>query len=134
MTLQSVDLSLIQQLYAAYATAADRGDGKGFADCFTADGEMDMGGARTAQGARALAEFAERIPVSAPGVRHVTTNVVIDVDGDSAMGHAYLMLVNSSAAPPAIMRTGMYEDHLVRSTFGWRFARRRFVPDGAGSI
>jgi hypothetical protein len=89
---------------------------------------MDMG-SRRLSGPDALSAFAERIPVSSPGVRHITTNLVVEGDGDAALGRAYLTLINGRASPVAVLRTGTYEDRLNRSADGWRFVERRFLPD-----
>jgi hypothetical protein len=112
--------------------AADHGDGKAFGNCFTADGVFDTGTMR-AEGSGALAEFANRIPVSAPGCRHIATNILVEGEGDLATGQAYFMLLNTHSSPAAILMTGQYQDRLVRSADGWRFTARRFTPDAAGS-
>ena len=87
MPLEASDIIAIQQLYAAYNVAADHGDGKAFGGCFTADGVFDTGTMR-AEGADALAGFANGIPAAAPGCRHIATNVLVEGDGDLATGQA----------------------------------------------
>jgi len=131
MPLEPADVIAIQQLYASYNFAADQGDGKAFAGCFTADGVLDAGPVRT-EGAKALTDFATGIPAMSPGTRHIAANVVVEGDGDLATGQAYFMLLATRASPPAIALTGQYEDRLVRSPEGWRFTERRFVPDATG--
>jgi hypothetical protein len=128
MPLEVGDVVAIQQLYSRYAFAADSGDGERFAACFTPNGVMDMG-SRSVSGSDALSAFAERIPVSSPGVRHITTNLLVEGDGDAAQGRAYLTLISASASPVTVLRTGSYEDRLTRSGDGWRFVERRFLPD-----
>jgi len=132
MPLEASDVIAIHQLYAAYNMAADRGDGKAFGGCFAADGVFDMGTMR-AKGFDALAEFAAGIPASAPGCRHIATNVLVEGEGDLANGQAYLMLLDTHASPTVIVMTGQYHDRLVRSVDGWRFSERRFSPDEAKS-
>ena len=133
MPLEPADLLAIQQLYAAYNVAADRGDGKGFGGCFTPDGVFDIVGAMRAEGYDALAQFAQSIPVDTPGSRHISTNILIEGDGDLATGLAYFLLLNTRSSPVAVTMTGQYEDRLVRSGDGWRFSERRFTPDTPAS-
>ncbi len=128
MPLDATDVVAIQQLYAAYNVAADRGDGKAFAGCFTSDGVLDAGGI-CPEGSDALAEFASGIPAMAPGTRHIATNVLVEGDGDSATGQAYLMLLNTTASPIVVAGTGRYEDRLLRLDDRWRFTARRYTPD-----
>jgi uncharacterized protein (TIGR02246 family) len=126
--LEPRDIVEIQQLYAAYNQAADRGDGKAFSGCFTEDGAFDLGGT-TAQGSEAIAEFGNKVPAAAPGCRHIATNLMIDGDGDWATGSAYLMLLTTTTSPARIVTTGAYEDRLLRTAEGWRFTERRFAAD-----
>ena len=98
MALDPADTIAIQQLYAAYNHAADRGDGKAFGGCFTPDGRFDMGGAVT-EGADAIGQFGEAIPTMLPGSRHVAMNLLVQGDGDEATGQAYLMLLDTKTSP-----------------------------------
>jgi len=128
VALDPADTIAIQQLYAAYNHAADRGDGNTFGGCFTSDGRFDMGGT-VAEGSEAIGKFAEQIPAMIPGARHIATNVLVEGDGDRASGRAYLMLLDTKTSPPSIAMTGAYEDRLVRSANEWRFAERIFTVD-----
>jgi hypothetical protein len=119
---------VIEQLYAAYNFAADSGDGEGFAGCFTSDGVFDPGGVRI-EGSDALIQVGNGIPQGLPGCRHVCSNLLIEGEGDEANGRAYLMLLGTGTSPASITMTGKYEDRLVRSADGWRFAERRFTAD-----
>ena len=58
-------------------------------------------------------------------MRHLVSNPVIDIAGDSAHVHAYLTVMNGRE----IGSTGAYEDELVRTPQGWRFARRLYLRD-----
>ncbi len=129
MPLEASDVTAIQQLYAAYNIAADRGDGKAFAGCFTADGAFEIGGMNRFEGVASLAEFARSIPVNAPGSRHIAANILVEGDGDLASGVAYFVLLDSQSAPAQVRSTGQYEDRLARTAEGWRFTERRYTPD-----
>jgi uncharacterized protein (TIGR02246 family) len=129
MPLEASDVLAIQQLYAAYNIAADRGDGKAFAGCFAPDGAFDIVGMMRMDTFDALAEFAQSIPANAPGSRHVAANILVEGDADLANGMAYFMLLDTRSSPVAVTMTGQYEDRLVRTEDGWRFAERRFTAD-----
>ena len=60
------------------------------------------------------------------GTRHLITNTVIDVRGDRATQTCYLVIIGQrmNAGGPALMATVRFEDELVRTDAGWRFAER----------
>ena len=114
------DRDEILQLLDRYNHAVDRGDAEGWADTFAEGGVFDAMG-QVLTGRDALVGFAS----SVKGVRHVVVNPLVDVHGDGAHVRAYLMLY----AGGAIAMMGVYEDDLVRTPDGWRFAKRVFTVD-----
>jgi hypothetical protein len=64
---------------------------------------------------------------SVHGMRHVVSNPLVDVAGDSAHVRAYLVVY----AGGSIAILGAYEDEVVRTPDGWRFAKRVFTADQA---
>jgi uncharacterized protein (TIGR02246 family) len=128
MTMSTTDdIVAIQQLLARYNTAADSGDGAGFAATFTEDGEA-VNGARTAKGREALAAIGNSVATNVPGIRHWVNNHVIDVDGDHASATVYVTAIQVGA-DRKVLTTGRYADELQRTAEGWRFARRTFTAD-----
>jgi uncharacterized protein (TIGR02246 family) len=128
MTMSTTDdIVAIQQLLARYNTAADSGDGAGFAATFTEDGEA-VNGARTAKGCEALAAIGNSVATNVPGIRHWVNNHVIDVDGDHASATVYVTAIQVGA-DRKVLTTGRYADELQRTAEGWRFARRTFTAD-----
>jgi len=125
------DIAVIQQLYAAYNYAADSGDGKAFAECFTSDGILDIDGMTHLEGSKALSELFQGQPQGGRRTRHVAVNILVDGEGDLATGRAYLLMVGTSTSPATITITGQYEDRLVRTAEGWRFQERRCTFDKA---
>lgn len=127
MSLSTDDIVAINQLYARYNHAIDTGDGAGFAACFSADGQLDTGGGAEV-GHEAIAAFAAGTHEMLPGLRHQANNIVVDGDGDTATGSAFLVAftVDGGYKP---MITGRYTDELVRTGDGWRFRSRSFTPD-----
>lgn len=67
-----------------------------------------------------LAAFKGRPPRT---TRHISANVVIDVESASlARGSSAMLLYTSADAPPLI---GGFEDRFVLTEEGWRFTERR---------
>jgi hypothetical protein len=128
MSLNHDDVTGIHQLYAAYCLAVDDGDGKAFSACFTPEGSLDPGG-NPIVGADALTSFADGVPTSVPGIRHVVTNIHVEGDGDEAQGRAYLAVYTATGATTNLMLTGQYRDRLRRIDGAWLFAERRMTAD-----
>ena len=126
-TMTAQDYLEIQQLYANYAHALDKGQGERFAALFTPDGEFTRGRAagratevRTPlKGTEGLLKMG-----STGGGRHFTTNLVITPTPEGANGSCYLLLFNARNVPATITETAIYEDTLVRTREGWRFKKR----------
>ena len=139
MKLSSHDLVEMQQLYARYNTAIDTGDGKGFAACFVEQGLFDSG-MSVIEGREGIAAFAEQTHSAMPGMRHNTTNIVLDgeirdgeggADGDTlgdAQGSAFLIGYLTEGGYKVIV-TGRYQDELKKTSDGWRFVKRVFRAD-----
>ena len=68
---------------------------------------------------------------SAGGTRHLITNNVVAVDGDRATQTCYLVILGQTMneGGPALMATVRFEDVLVRTADGWRFAERTLHLD-----
>lgn len=59
--------------------------------------------------------------------QHVMTNHLVTVEGDRASAHTYgswRLIRHAAGDPPVWDGTGYYDDELVRTTQGWRIARR----------
>lgn len=125
-TLSTADYIEIEQLYAKYNHAIDNGDGKAWADTFTADGVFR----KTTVGHDALVAFVENFSKSSRGgFRHWNSNLTIVGTPEGADGSVYLMLWNVGVKPQAIVTTGTYIDKLVKTPAGWRFKNRDIKGD-----
>lgn len=128
------DREAIRELTARYNLAADGRDLDAYADCFVADGAFEMVGLARLEGPDALKAMIGALDFP---TRHVTTDAVIDVDGDRATQRCAFMLF---ARKPdenelVVLTTARYEDRLVRTSDGWRFVERIATTDndlGAG--
>jgi hypothetical protein len=127
----------IQQLVARYAYALDSGadNGYAYADLFAPDGEFVATNGSTT-GRDALAKLGQLGFVSGHkptfGVSHFIMNHVIEPAPGGATGKEYLVLVNigEDGKPGGEFSNvgGHYEDVYVKTSDGWRFKRREFIP------
>lgn len=126
--LTPADYMEIEQLYAQYNWAIDTGDAEAYANTFTEDGVFN-----NFTGHDALKGFIKRWVENMGGAsrKHWNTNLKISGDGETANGQVYLMLLDTSAQPPAIVATATYTDTLVKTEDGWRFSNRATQSDRA---
>jgi ketosteroid isomerase-like protein len=127
MSLSAENLVFINALYSRYNASIDTGDGDAFAACFTPDGRLDSGRSNE-DGTAAISAFASATHETLPGLRHLASNIVIDGDGDTATGSAFLLAFNIAAGFQPLA-TGRYSDRLTKTADGWRFASRAFTAD-----
>ena len=127
MALTTDDTLAILQLYSRYNTAIDTGDGKTFGLCFVPEGIFEPGNGRL-EGQEAIAKFGELTHEAMPLMRHDATNIVIDGDGSTATGSAFLIGYLAGSEYKVIV-TGRYADTLTKTDDGWRFVERLFAMD-----
>ena len=118
----------IRRLLAEYCHCVDDGRFDDVVALFTPDGVFAFG-SLGAEGRDALRTwFAETHPPEQRG-KHLTTNTVVDLDGDRAHAvsdFAFLGLRDARLVPSV---AGRYHDELRRDDDGrWRIARRDAVP------
>jgi pimeloyl-ACP methyl ester carboxylesterase/ketosteroid isomerase-like protein len=119
------DVEQIKQLVARYNLAFDYGDVEGYLATWTEDGLFHRSNAlRSYQGHDALRELITTFPVQG---RHVSTNFVVDVEGDRATASSYLLYLSADGYQPVMF--GVYADELVRHPDGWRFSVRKLQVD-----
>jgi hypothetical protein len=129
LRIPDADYIEIQQLYARYCFALDKGNGDDFAALFTPDGEFvggrGPGNAKTERPARKgtadLAKFA-----SVSGTRHFNTNLILvpTADANTIHGAVYLMLYSARTIPPSLVETAICDDIIVKTPEGWKFKKR----------
>ena len=95
MPLAATDTLAILDLIDHYCHAVDTGDGPAYADTFLPNGTFEMPAGRV-EGRDALIEMVGVIQAAMPGVRHLSTNWVIDGpkdgDPDSATMRCYMLI------------------------------------------
>jgi uncharacterized protein (TIGR02246 family) len=117
------DHQAIRVLTARYNQAADAGDLDAYAACFTENGILELPGLATLQGPEAL-----KAMIAALGfpTRHMTSDAIIEVDGDYATQTCAFVLYGRARHQNElkIVTTCRYEDQLARTPNGWRFTKR----------
>jgi uncharacterized protein (TIGR02246 family) len=122
-----LDHLAIRELTARYNRAFDDVDSDAWADTFTPDGVMEYGGTPVS-GRDALVKMSQ---ATGYGFVHITTDPIIEVDGDRGTQRCTVIIANRSRTRDqvGIAMTGRYEDELVRTPDGWRFKRRKAILD-----
>ena len=120
----------IRTVLARIAQLADTGDLDEYLTLFTEDASWEMPGFPPRQGHADILRGANERRGSGtqgPGTntRHVLTTTAVWVDGsDTATARSYWMFVTNTKEQPTVSLIGQYDDTLVRTTTGWRLARR----------
>ena len=139
MTDSSTQLS---NLIARYAELIDAGDLDGVSRILAdaAVGAGDSSSLLSGQEAiRSLYESTTRIhPDGTPGTKHVTTNLIVDIDDDAgtASARSYWTVFQAvSGLPLQPILAGRYHDRFDRPVGeGWRFVERRYLVDLVGDV
>jgi len=69
--------------------------------------------------------------------RHVTTNVMVDIDdaaGSASARTAFVVLQQTPNLPLQAIVTGRYRDRFERVAGAWRFVQRHIVVDHVGDV
>jgi len=134
------DRVAIAALVYGYAERIDAGDLAGVAALFAdAVYRSDRGGRY--EGAPAVREVLTRLVKlhddGTPRTKHVTTNLVVEVDdrAGSAIARSYFTVLQQTAAIPLqVIVAGRYHDRFVRTDGRWRFAERVIYMDLVGDL
>lgn len=121
------DIEEIRRLLLEYGRALDRRDFKAYSDLFAQEGEwIGVGTIGSAKGPAAIQVFMEKhIGVTPARCNHLMTNMIIDVDGDSARAWSRWTLIDADAEDsPTLVYSGHYDDVLLRENGTWKFRTR----------
>ncbi len=130
----------IEALVFAYAERLDEGDFDGVGELFR-EASYGSEGAPAAEGAEAVAamlrDYVKLHDDGTPGTKHVTSNLVVEIDesADTATARSYFTVfqADESGAPRPIV-LGRYRDAFARDASGWRFTERRIRIDQTGDL
>ncbi len=84
-----------------------------------------------------FASTTRRYEDGTPRTKHVTTNLIVEVDDEAGTGtcRSYFTVLQAvPALPLQPIVAGRYHDRFVRRGASWRFAERRFFIDLVGDV
>jgi 3-phenylpropionate/cinnamic acid dioxygenase small subunit len=126
----------IRDVLLEYGRAFDERRLEDYANLFAENGQW-IGGPTVATGPAEVLEMitrvVENIPTG-PGKRnfHVMTNMVVDVEGDTATAWSrFIFYMPGEGGKAEVSTSGTYDDQLVRVGGTWKFLRRQLTGDVA---
>jgi hypothetical protein len=130
------DREAIRELLAIYCFKLDAGLHEEMAALFTEDGTWDTAFGTGTTRAGIVAQL-QKIAALSQGPRprraHLTTNIVIELNGDTATVRSNWVVIENTTQGPGISSGGEYRDQLVKQGGRWLFRYRkidRFVAPG----
>ncbi|MEU6658835.1 nuclear transport factor 2 family protein [Streptomyces sp. NPDC046821] len=132
----------IMNLVGIYAERLDAGDFAGAAELFAHATITSEGYDRNTSGADAVREMFETWTRryednGTPHTKHVTTNLVIDVDDQAGTGtcRSYVTVFQATdRLPLQPVFAGRYHDRFERADGTWRFSHRHMITDYVGDL
>jgi len=132
----------IERLIFRYAELVDAGDFEGVSHMFESATITSEGSDHTTSGRKEVLAMYERstrrYPNGTPHTRHLTTNLIIDVDDASvdAASRCYFTVLQAVPGELALQPViaGRYHDSFTRTDGGWHFARRHMIIDLVGDL
>jgi uncharacterized protein (TIGR02246 family) len=115
----------IRELLARYCFALDEERFEDMAALFTEDGVWETAFGTGTGRAGIVAQALSFSKPNRPRRVHLTTNIVIDLEGDTAKVRSYWQQFQNSATDPEIGSGGSYYDTLVKVDGRWFFRHRR---------
>jgi hypothetical protein len=131
----------LSNLIARYAESIDGGDFGAVADLLAdaAVGAGDSSSLLTGRDAlQALFTSTTRLyPDGTPGTKHVTTNLILEIDEEAGRATArsyWTVLQAVPGLPLQPILAGRYHDRFERAEGVWRFSERRYLVDLVGDV
>jgi hypothetical protein len=116
----------IRALLARYTYNGDRGRLADLAACFASDGVLEYPGAQATGPEGIAVQLGSGKPnPDRTFVRHHITAPLIEIAGEAATARSYFLVVSNNGPD----HSGTYDDRLVLTPDGWRFAHRRVRID-----
>ena len=134
------DHDAITTLIYTYAERMDAGDLEGVAQLFADATLRSNQRAEVRRSTEAVLETFRSSVVLHDGVpctKHVTTNVIIDVDAErrTATARSYFTVLQARPELPLqVVIAGRYHDQLARSADAWHFTDRMIYVDLVGDL
>jgi SnoaL-like domain len=131
----------VSNLIFTYAERIDAGDFAGVAELFRHGTITSEGVGAGAEGVTEVQHLYEtwtrRYEDGTPRTKHVTTNLIIDVDEEAGKAWCrsyFTVLQQTSALPLQPIISGRYHDRFGFVAGEWRFEHRHMFPDLVGDV
>lgn len=121
------DKAQIAEVLIRYATGIDFKDWTLFRTCWADEVDIDYGDLGTFTDPDAFTSLMEQIHGGMGQTYHRLSNIVVDVEADRATARSYVRAVLQAVPEDGgswIDALGHYDDELVRTSEGWRIAKR----------
>jgi hypothetical protein len=131
-TVSLEDRVKIDDLFIRYTCALDIGDVETLVGCFAEDGSLQSPAVGEYRGRPAIREFARRFArfnENGSQLRHVISNLRIQMNGDKASAKCYLVVFLTKNGQSRLLAPGQYDCDLVKSAGDWFFQRRVVTMD-----
>ena len=126
-----LDKKACEEVILRYGRTLDWLDGEGHKDCYWPDAEIDYGFFEGS--AKDWVSTVMQVEADAPRRWHVSTGVVVHVNGDSAKSECYGLSVgstrNEDGSLTDTMFGGRYLDELEKREGEWRISKRSYIAD-----
>lgn len=130
---EACDVLAIAHLAAAYADAVSRGEVAEACLTYAEDGELHSPTTEPAIGREAVTATITATCASLEFVFQTVHQGLVQVDGDVARARFPITeWARRTSDERPIQFLGVYEDECVRTSEGWRFARRTLLPRTMG--
>jgi 3-phenylpropionate/cinnamic acid dioxygenase small subunit len=131
----------ITALMYRYVELIDAADFDGIAELFAGARLTNEGVDGAVEGGDAIARLYRRLNrVHEDGTlrtRHLTANVLVDIDEDAARAtarSAFVVFQQTAALPLQPIVTGRYRDRFARNDGVWHFTERHIIVDHVGDV
>jgi hypothetical protein len=130
------DREAIRHLLERYIELNESRDYRAYSRLFASNGELKLrrGGATGPENIYQFMQTNFGAPLSATSMlrnaAHILSNVVIEVDGDTASARSRWALLSPAKedGAPRVAQSGFYTDKLVREKGEWKFLQRVVTP------
>ena len=128
------DMVQIEQLYARYAWSLDESREDEWLECFTDNATVEGQPFGRFQGREELRRFLGKYKTAfkTMQLRHMNSNLLVDILGDDAEGRCYLVLHGTRRGRAEINAIGVYRDQLRQVNGQWLFVSRKVEWDYSG--
>jgi len=136
----ATDREAVTDLIHLYAERLDLGDLEGVANLLahaTLRSNHREDGLRGRDAVLALYRSTVQLHDGTPSTKHVTTNVIVEIDDDGAHASARSYFTVLQARPDLPLQpiiAGRYHDRFAKAASGWQFTDRLILVDLVGDL